>query len=68
MTKVVFFMILGIILMSLWLLYAPTKIEPIQADRPTEEEQQTIIDNQPEPDYVSESDMEDASPENAEQN
>lgn len=68
MTKVVFLMILGIILMSLWLLYAPTKIEPIQADRPTKEEQQTIIDNQPEPDYVSESDMEDASPESAEQN
>lgn len=68
MTKVVFFMILGIILMSLWLLYAPSKTEPIQPDSPTREEQQTIIDNQQEPDHVSESDMEDASPEKAEQN
>lgn len=59
-------MILGIVLMSLWLLYAPTDTEPLQPDRPTEEEQQIIIDNQPEPDYVSESDMEDAYPENAE--
>ena len=68
MTKVVFLMIMGIIVMSLWLLYAPMPQEPIQQDMPTEEEQLAIIENQPEPEYVSESDMEDASPENAEKN
>lgn len=40
---------------------------PVLSDIPTEQEQRAIEENQPEPESVPESDMENQSPENAEQ-